>query len=422
MAAFCAKAQTIAPVPRTMPHVVVLFHRLGPYHFARLQAAATVLPILAIETFGVDETYAWDSIPGAGHFERVTLFQRADAQTLPTVEVVQRVQSALDKADPAVVVIPGWSDCAALGALQWSLKNHIPAIVMSDSTVWDEKRVWWKEWIKSRLVTLCSAGLAAGAPHADYLARLGMARDRTFLGYDAVDNDYFADKAEQIRSQRSDVRSRHGLPKKYFLASARFVEKKNLSRLIEAYSRYRELATKGNDEKPTVQIWNLILMGDGPLRSKIESQLSTLKLRDHVLLPGFKQYAELPTYYAFAGAFVHASVTEQWGLVINEAMASGLPVLVSNRCGCATDLVRQGRNGFTFDPYNVEELAQLMLKVSTIDFPLGGLGMASSEIISQWGTARFVRGLTNAVETALRNVRPQGSWMDRLILRQLMSR
>jgi hypothetical protein len=114
--------------------VVVMFHRLGPYHFARLRAAGRLLSITAIESSGLDETYAWDKVAGADGFERVTLFDRADAQKLPVAEVASRVGSALDKLRPSVVVVPGWADYAALGALRWCVQNHVPAIVMSEST------------------------------------------------------------------------------------------------------------------------------------------------------------------------------------------------------------------------------------------------------------------------------------------------
>src|SRR5205823_7578307 len=110
--------------------------------------------------------------------------------------------------------------------------------------------------------------------------------------------------------------------------------------------------------------WDVVLLGDGPLREALNSQLSTLNLHPHVQLPGFKQYNELPVYYALAKAFVHASTTEQWGLVVNEAIASGLPVIVSERCGCAPELVRD--NGFTFDPTDEHVLASQLLNMASL--------------------------------------------------------
>jgi glycosyltransferase involved in cell wall biosynthesis len=101
-------------------------------------------------------------------------------------------------------------------------------------------------------------------------------------------------------------------------------------------------------------------------------------------------------------------------------MASGLPVLVSNRCGCATDLLKDGVNGFIFDPYNVEQLAQLMLKISAFSFPLSQFGAASVRLISQWGPERFARGLHDAAETALKDPRPRARLLDRLLLKALI--
>jgi len=167
----------------------------------------------------------------------------------------------------------------------------------------------------------------------------------------------------------------------------------------------------------------LVLLGDGPLKPDLCRLISGLGLQHFVLLPGFKQYDELPVYYGLASAFVHASTTEQWGLVMNEAMASGLPVLVSNRCGCAMDLVQEGKNGFTFDPYNVEQLAGLMFKMSAFQpSELSAFGSASREIISNWGPERFASGLQQAVQTVLHLPPPRPSVIDRLLLRLLLFR
>ena len=150
--------------------------------------------------------------------------------------------------------------------------------------------------------------------------------------------------------------------------------------------------------------------------------MSELGLDACVHRPGFKQYHELPLYFGLASAFVHPSTTEQWGLVVNEAMASGLPVLVSDRCGCAADLVAEGVNGFTFAPENVDELTQLMLKVSAENFPLTAYGSESRRIISRWGPERFASGLSQAVAVALKNPRPRAGWLDRLLLSLMLRR
>ena len=285
-------------------------------------------------------------------------------------------------------------------------------VVMSESARDDEPRTWGKEMIKRRVVGLYSAALVGGQRHIEYLVELGMPRDRIFTGYDVVDNAYFRRSAEEIRSHKSDVRKQYGLPENYFLASARFVEKKNLPTLIRAYAAYRQ-KSEASGNPP----WDVVLLGDGPLREALKSQLSTLNLHRHVRLPGFKQYDELPVYYALAKAFVHASTTEQWGLVVNEAIASGLPVIVSNRCGCVPELV-QG-NGFTFEPTDEHELVSRLLQMASLsDDERRRLGDASYRIAAKFAPERFGEGLEEAAQLALNQPR-KASLLCRTLVRLL---
>jgi glycosyltransferase involved in cell wall biosynthesis len=134
-----------------------------------------------------------------------------------------------------------------------------------------------------------------------------------------------------------------------------------------------------------------------------------------VHLPGFKPYEELPFYYALANAFVHASTTEQWGLVVNEAIASGLPVIVSNRCGCAPELVNG--NGFTFDPTNEDELATRLLEMASLsDEERKQLGDNSYRIAANFAPERFGEGLERAASVATAGPQKRFGVMDRALL------
>ena len=404
----------------TFPRLAVVFQRIGPYHDARLRAAARTSDCVAVQACALDNTYEWSQITHRGEYSLSTLFKSEDCEDLSASILTRNLFRVLTTLNPDAVMIPGWSSKLALCCLQWCILNEKAAVMASDSTAWDFKRQPLKEWIKKRIVSACSAGLVAGRPHVDYLADLGMPRERIFLGYDVVDNDYFRRQAAEVKN--SGLQLRQGLPQKYFLASARFVEKKNLPRLLEAYGCYRKLVstTKSGNEK--AEIWNLVLLGDGPLRKDLENRIVELGLQNSVMMPGFKQYDELPTYYGLADAFVHASTTEQWGLVVNEAMAAGLPVLVSNRCGCAQDLVHEGKNGFTFNPWDICGLAQYMLGLSHGESNLQKMGKASLEIISHWGVEKFADGLNQAVHCALRYPISQPQAIVRLLLKLLMSR
>jgi glycosyltransferase involved in cell wall biosynthesis len=481
-------------------NVAVIFDNFGPYHLARLEAAAPVTELLAVEVAASSAEYAWNreaqsakrkaqSAEGRAarsmlhapcstrrEWQSVTLLERGTSREVSSGELAGRLNRVLDDFRPQAVFVPGWSGKAAFAALSWCVRNHVPAVAMSESTERDEPRSAWREAVKRRIVGLYSAALVGGRPHKDYMVKLGMPAERIFLGYDAVDNGYFADKAAEDRSQKSEVRTystssglrppspRSGegsLPENYFLASARFIEKKNLPRLLQAYALYREKAESrkqkagsgergagsGNEnaenlkpemlesenEKtedrrqktevrpPASDFWQLVLLGDGPLKSDLCRLISELELQHCVHLPGFQQYPDLPAYYAHASVFIHASTTEQWGLVVNEAMASSLPVLVSNHCGCAADLVQEGVNGFTFDPYSVEQLAQLMLRAWSMEqAKREELGAKSREIISNWGPGRFANGLKAAAECALRVGPAKPTLLQRMILRALL--
>ena len=398
-----------------MKSSAVLFDRLGPYHHARLRAAGRLGDVTAIEVSANGGTYAWRRVAGADSFKKVTLFEKCDSDSRPGgVEVARRVRVALEEASPDTVFVPGWSDVAALAALDWCCTTRTPAVLMSDSQEVDRPRVWWREVVKRRLVSLFSAALAGGTPHLDYLVQLGVPREHIFTGYDVVDNAYFEAGAEAARADSQRLRARLALPERYFLASNRFIEKKNLPRLLQAYAQYRG----AHGPKP----WKLVLLGDGELRPQLTDLRRALTLDGDVLMPGFKQYDELPAYYGLARAFIHASTTEQWGLVVNEAMASGLPVLVSNRCGCAPDLVREERNGFTFDPYDVDALAGHMLKMAGGEYDLAAMGRASREIISHWTPEAFADGLLNAAEAALAAPRIRAGPLGRALLWGLVHR
>lgn len=387
--------------------VLVAWERFGPYHHARLQAAASTLPLLGLEITTRDRTYAWASIDRSAAFEHRVLLPDQDAGA-PAHAYRQALERTLGEERFAAVAVPGWSDRAALALLVWARRRGVPAILMADSTAADAPRTFLKERVKRSLLRHYATALVAGAPHAAYLEDLGFPRERIFQGYDVVDNAHFASWRWQPQAAQEEDRRRLGLPARYFLASSRFVSKKNLPRLIEAYAAYRRLAGEA--------AWSLVLLGDGELRPQLEADRRRLGLEAHLLLPGFKQYDELPAHYGLASALVHAATSEQWGLVVNEAMAAGLPVLVSRACGCVPDLVRDGENGFAFAPEDTEGLARCLHELAHGTLDLAAMGRASRRIIAAWDLERFVSSLAAAVDAARRGPAARGGVLDRTLL------
>lgn len=442
--------------------VALLFDNFGPYHLARACAAAKVCDLMVVEFGASSADYQW-AAASKQNLRAVTLNEEGPSRLMSSSVFWERLAGALASFDPEVVLVPGWSTRGALMALRWCRQRLIPAIVMSESTAWDHPRRWISERVKRSVVSHFSAGLVGGSAHQDYLVQLGMDASKLFRGYDVVDNDFFSRHCQQVRTGEQSIHP-------YFLASNRMIERKNLGTLLLAYKRYLDAFRTRQDSSNTLSReanhsgvndggddtrgnllhgcspWGLCLLGDGPLRHELETQASALSMnvsgstpwgslrreegvaldrrvseteQGQVWFPGFRQIEELPRFYAHAGCFIHPSRAEPWGLVVNEAMASGLPVLVSRRCGCAADLVDEGRNGFTFDPADVDTLSEQMSDIAGGKLSSTEMGEAGRQKIACYSPASFATGLLSASRIAREDGFPPVKRVDSSVFRGL---
>jgi glycosyltransferase involved in cell wall biosynthesis len=371
-------------------NVALLFSNYGPYHIARLESLSynstqEKIQAVGIELSRSEKKYPWQTQLNNIKLPIISIIKNTTLEETTVIVLIQKLLFTLKQVNPTVLAISGYFSPSMLAALFWCRLRNKPTILFSETTESDFKRVWWKEKIKSFIVRQFKAALVGGQPHKRYLIQLGMPEEAIFVGYDIVGNDTF-----------HPVRIKHlpkPLDKPFFLTINRFIHKKNLPFIIDSYAQYRKQAG--------VTAWDLVLCGDGELRPQIERQIAELNLQNVIHLPGFLQQKEMLPYFAHAGCFVHASTTEQWGLVVNEAMAAGLPVLVSNRCGCFEDLIIEGVNGFGFDPYDFQQLSKLMLTISANSFNRQKMGRAALKHIQNFAPDRFANGLVQAVEYAI---------------------
>ena len=370
-----------------MNKIAILFTNYGPYHLSRVQTFQYVYQSevigLEISRDGVD--YQWRTNLNFSNFTIYSILDHLRPNQVSTRVKILKTFGLLSNLNVDVVVIAGYARLPMLIALFWSLWYRKPAILLSESKEDDEPRIWWKEIIKKWLISNYSSALVGGNPHKNYLIKLGFPENAIFTGYDVVNNNTF--HPTTIKNLPSPLKH------PFFLAINRFVQKKNLPFLLSAYASYQQ--HQGDTA------WHLVLCGDGELRPELENQISQHNLQNFVHLSGFLQQEDLLPYFAHAQCFIHASTTEQWGLVVNEAMAAGLPVLVSNRCGCFEDLVTEGVNGFGFDPENQDQLIYLMLKMSSGDVDLEAMGSASLQQIQNFTPEHFAEGLKQAIQFAL---------------------
>lgn len=367
--------------------IAVLFTNYGPYHLARLKSLHQTCQkmnwqLVGIELARSEADYKWNTQIDNFPCEIISVIENKSLESASFTEVVSSLISILNRIRPDVLGIAGYARATMLSALFWSFWHRKPAILFSATTENDAPRSEWREMFKSYLLKFYQAAVAGGNPHKRYLMKLGMPADAIFIGYDVVGNDEFhPDKIGHLDSP---------LDRPFFLSINRFVSKKNLPFIISAYVKYRQQI---GDEA-----WDLVLCGDGHLFPQIQKLVAEFELEDYIHLPGFLQQQEMLPFFANASCFIHASITEQWGLVVNEAMAAGLPVIISQNCGCFEDLILEGVNGYGFDPYNHEQLINLMLKMSSGSINLQSMGQASLKHIQNYSPDYFAQNLIQAVE------------------------
>lgn len=398
----------------TGPSLAILTQQISSYHAARYRAAAYVFGRIAVISAMNDADFPEFLGGDVSGLDTVRLFNGRDAYiaAVRRGEVWSATRKHLDQLRPQVIAVAGWSFPESLAAIAWAHENCARVVMMSASQQQDGPRHNLREAVKARIVSACDAALVGGRLQGSYVMGLGIPREHVFQGYDVVDNRHFSEGADRARADDARLRQAHGLPQCYILASARFIPKKNLKRLVEAFARVHAHTPHA-----------LVILGDGPCRLALQSAIGVLGLEHRVVLPGFKSYDSLPVFYGLADAFVHVSLAEQWGLVINEGAAAGLPLVVSRPCGAAAELVRHGVNGHLVDPNDIGDMARaLQLVLTATGADREKMGRESRRIVAGWGPERFAQGLRGAADAALdRPPRWLPPW-DRLLLRALARR
>jgi 1,2-diacylglycerol 3-alpha-glucosyltransferase len=389
-------------------HIVVIFYNIGGYHAARLRAAYTVCQqqgwsLSAIQVTDNTNEHPWGDVEQEITFPLKTLLPVATTapsidRSLSSTIAASVLPACLDALKPDILAIPGWGFPVSRAALGWCKRHRVPTILMSESKRDDEKRQWWKEQLKSWLyVRKYDAALVGGKQHRDYLIELGFPSSRIFLGYDAVDNDYFAQKADLAR--QDPVAARHRQPlipsQPYLIAVTRFIKRKNVPCLVKAFAAYRQQV--GQE-----QAWHLVLCGSGAEESLIRQLIIENALNNCVHLPGFISYQEIGDWYGLANAFVHPALHEQWGLVVNEACAAQLPILGSRTVGACHELLKDRQNGLLFAPESQQDITRALLGIHQLDLDSRiKMGKCSQKIAADYNPKKFAWGFLNSIKTVL---------------------
>lgn len=260
-------------------------------------------------------------------------------------EINPGIVPLLARARPDLLVVGGYAVFAEQVALALAPALRIPFLLHSETHALKPRREWVrqaKQTVLPRVLRRAAGGLAAGTAAAEYLTAHGIPQERIRIFPNTIDVDGYRTAAEGARARADEIRARHGLPERYVLFAGRLVEAKGLPELLAALERL-------GDEAPA-----LVVAGAGPLEALVRT-------RPGVHAVGFQSREQLIELYALADRCAVPSRDEPWGVVVNEALACGCPVICSGAVGAAVDLVRDEVDGWIVPTGDLAALAAALV-------------------------------------------------------------
>lgn len=347
-----------------------------------------------------------------------------EANTTWCVPYQPGLARAIAASRPDVIVGDGlfqWT-----GAALWQRIRHgTPLVVCYERWAHTERHAQVYRRIYRKLALQFTNALSCnGNLSKDYVVSLGFSRDRITLGHMAADTESMGtmamrvakrdiqDLRERLEEQENERRFpieqnlsqnpeqkavRDGL---LFLYVGRLIRIKGLKELLNGWAKFcTDCKTRGLK-------CTLVIIGSGPEEKNLKQQIDDLQLAN-VRFQGVVEYDGLPAYYAAADVFVIPTLEDNWSLVVPEAMACGLPILCSKYNGCWPELVKDGSNGWVFDPLDPQDVARCLNLCATQKFPVGGgislheMGEESKSILKEHTPRKGAEAIFSACAMAI---------------------
>lgn len=302
----------------------------------------------------------------------------------------------LRRGKPDAVWVHGWGTAFALGALMAAHACGVPIFLRGETHLRCLKPwfLWrWLHWaVFSRVFTQVDQFLAIGSANREFYRSYGVAEDRISLVPYVTDNRHFQAACQAAVAGRETFRQSLGIKKgrSVLLFIGRLSWEKNLTVLIEAVRLLQQ-------ELPLESRPILLIGGEGPLSKEIRAQAAE-RAGDDIRFLGFVPQSRLPALFDVSDALVLPSRIEPWGVVVNEAMNAGLPLILSDRVGSGDDLLRHGENGMVFETMSPRSLADAIRRVTGDPAFAAQAGQASLRRVNGWSTKLNVEGLREAMQ------------------------
>ncbi|GLU52376.1 glycosyltransferase family 4 protein [Dyadobacter frigoris] len=310
--------------------------------------------------------------------------------SLDNVKFGERLKAlfkAFDEFKPTVLNVTGWFDYAQILLMIYARMKGVKIVLSSESSSMDHNRSTLKEKIKSWIVNRADAFFCFGKSSADYLLTLGVKQPQIAVANAAViDEDVIKTKFDLAKNLSFEINSSKST--RSFVYVGRLAEEKNLELLIKAFIAVKEKSKISFD-------WKLLFVGDGPAKEKL-TKISGEYLKSQIIeFAGGHPWYKVPAWLAKSDVLILPSKSEPWGLVVNEAMVCAMPVIVSEKCGCAEDLVRNGINGFLFNPESQPELETALQFFLKNPDKIDSMGKESLKLIQPFSSKTVAKAMVN---------------------------
>jgi glycosyltransferase involved in cell wall biosynthesis len=379
------------------------------YWHSRLQALSSYLKekqveLHIVEISGKGSPYNFDKMQKNSQMLWRQLFEEDEMESIDPKLARKAVVRALDDIRPDIVLSGAIAFPSGAASILWAWQNKRPLVVFDNARLEDVQRPWHVNFIKKKLYSMVDAMVIPAPSHIETFTYFGLSEKQLFFGINCIDNAFF----DQCNNDASIEKDHILVDKRYILAIGRQVKKKNWTELLKAFMDIAEMQEMTD--------WHLVFIGNGPDHQKLIDIAGTQRDR-RIHFRDYKTQMELCTYYGRAEALILPSLYgETWGLVVNEAMASGLPVIVSKKCGCSKTLVLEGKNGYLLDPDSRADMKNVLLRFAALpEAKRIEMGRASKDIIAEWGLERFCNGVWDACEFVHNKGKKNGSPAGKLL-------
>jgi glycosyltransferase involved in cell wall biosynthesis len=304
--------------------------------------------------------------------------------------------SAFNAASPQTILCGGYNYPSSWESLWWARRRSVRFVLWTESNERDRRSGRSAvESLKRYFVRSCDAFVVPGKSSFAYLRTLGASDHVIFTAPNAVDNTFFTTQAAAARVHATEFRHKLKLPLRFILFVGRLVPEKGVFDLLRAYAKL---------ESGLRSEVGLVFAGDGVSKEELVQQARRIS-PGAVCFPGFAQREDLAGLYALAETLVLPTHSDPWGLVVNEAMACGLPIIVSSVAGCSADLVEDGWNGYVVPPQDSERLSVAIDSLLRQPGLKQGMSARSLERIRHYSPEACADGLAAAAISAATGVK-----------------